>query len=421
MIEKAFQGKKTYWTAIVFLLALSGAGFLFYLRQWQYGLGITGLSRNVSWGLYIANFTFFVGVAASAVMVVLPYYLHNVKAFAKITILGEFLAIAAVIMSILFIFVDLGQPARVFNIIRYPSPRSLLFWDMISLNGYLFLNLFIGWSTLDAENKGEPPVSWAKPLILISIPWAISIHTVTAFIYSGLGARPFWLTALLAPRFLASAFASGPSLLVIMALFVRRFAGFDVGREALRKVVLIVTYALAATLFFLLVELFTVFYSNVPEHASHFRYLFFGLEEKTSLVPWIWISVGLAAVSLLLLIIPQTRKNEAILLPTCIAVFVAIWIDKGLGLIIPGFTPSPLGEITNYIPTVPELIITAGIWSAGFLIITLLYRVAISVKSGPSDPIVESNSPKGEMTLPERYPSTKGASGSVHHSSIEPS
>jgi Ni/Fe-hydrogenase subunit HybB-like protein len=379
MIEKAFKGNRYYWIWLALLALTAGVGFLSYLKQWDYGLGITGLSRNVSWGLYIANFTFFVGVAASAVMVVLPYYLHNVKSFAKMTILGEFLAIAAVIMSILFIFVDLGQPGRVLNIIRYPSPRSLLFWDMISLNGYLLLNLVIGWSTLDAQNKGEPPVAWVKPLILISIPWAISIHTVTAFIYAGLGARPFWLTALLAPRFLASAFASGPSLLIIMALVLKRVAGFDVGKEAIRKISAIVTYALAATLFFILVEVFTVFYSNVPEHSSHLRYLLFGLEGKSSLVPWIWASLGLAGAAFILLIIPPVRRNEGALFFLSVAVFVSIWIDKGLGLIIPGFTPSPLGEITNYTPTVPEILITKGIWAFGFLIVTLLYKVAISV------------------------------------------
>lgn len=391
MIEKAFKGNKQYWLWLGLLAVVSGAGFLAYLKQWDYGLGITGLSRNVSWGLYIANFTFFVGVAASAVMVVLPYYLHDTKEFAKVTILGEFLAVAAVIMSILFIFVDLGQPARVFNIIRYPSPRSLLFWDMIVLNGYLLLNLLIGWSALDSENKNEAPLPWAKPLILLSIPWAISIHTVTAFIYAGLGARPFWLTALLAPRFLASAFASGPSLLIIMALVVRRLTGFDVGKEAIRKIALIVTYALATTIFFLLVEIFTAFYSGLPEHTGHFRYLFFGIDGHKDLVPWIWFSVTLAAGSFVLLLLPGTRRNPRVLLPVCVAVFVSIWIEKGLGLIVPGFIPSPLGEVTPYVPTFPEGLITAGIWSAGFLLITLLYRVAVTVKMagltpGPGQP-----------------------------------
>jgi molybdopterin-containing oxidoreductase family membrane subunit len=203
MLEKALSGDLKYWTWIAVLLAVIATGGYFYLQQLNYGLGITGLSRDVSWGFYIAQFTFLVGVAASAVMVVLPYYLHNFKAFGKMTILGEFLAISAVTMCVMFIIVDLGQPARAVNIMLHPSPRSILFWDMIVLNGYLVLNFVISRVSLIAERKGEPPPSWIKPVILLSIPWAVSIHTVTAFIYSGLAARPFWLTAILPPRFLA--------------------------------------------------------------------------------------------------------------------------------------------------------------------------------------------------------------------------
>ncbi len=201
MIEKSLQGGRIYWSWVGLLLTMIAVSSVVYVRQCNLGLGITGMGRDVSWGLYIANFTFLVGVAASAVMVVLPYYLHNIKAFGRITIFGEFLAVSAVTVSVLFIFVDLGQPARVFNIILYPSPQSVLFWDMIVLGLYLIFNIIIGWRTLEAERQNETPPAWLKPLIFISIPLAISIHTVTAFIYSGLGARPFWLTALLALAF----------------------------------------------------------------------------------------------------------------------------------------------------------------------------------------------------------------------------
>ncbi len=185
--------------------------------QFNYGLGITGLSRDVSWGFYIAQFTFLVGVAASAVMLVIPYYLHNYKKFGRIVILGEFLAISSVMMCILFIFVDLGQPMRVMNVMLHPTPNSVMFWDMIVLLGYLTLNLVIGWTTLGAERKEVAPPAWVKPLIYLSVPWAVSIHTVTAFLYAGLPGRELWLTAIMAARFLSSAFAAGPALLVLLA------------------------------------------------------------------------------------------------------------------------------------------------------------------------------------------------------------
>ena len=381
MIEKSLKGDHIYWAWVAFLLVMIGIGFIAYMRQWDLGLGITGMGRDISWGLYIANFTFLVGVAASGVMVVLPYYLHNFKVFARITIFGEFLAVAAVTMAMLFIFVDLGQPARVFNIILYPSPHSVLFWDMIVLSLYLILNIIIGWRTLEAEHQEEAPPIWLKPLVLISIPLAFSIHTVTAFIFSGLGARPFWLTALLAPRFLASAFASGPAILIIMCIIMRRFAKFDIGQEATQKIALIITYALSIHIFFFLVEIFTVFYGGIPEHVHHFEYLL-GRGGQSILTISAWISLVLIWIAFLLMINPQTRKTEGTLIYALLAVIIAVWIEKGLSFIVPGFIPSPLGEIARYSPTLAEIFITIGVWSVGILFLTVLYKVTVSIKKG---------------------------------------
>jgi [DsrC]-trisulfide reductase subunit P len=380
MLEKALVGSRRYYGWTAFLIVLIGIGFFFYLKQLNYGLGITGMSRNVTWALYIAQFTFLVGVAASAVMLVLPYYLHNYKAFGKITILGEFLAVSAVIMCLTFIIVDLGQPTRAFNIVLYPTPSSILFWDMIVLNGYLLLNIVIGWTVLAAEQRSIPPPKWVKPFIYISIPWAISIHTVTAFIYAGLPGRSFWLSAIMAPRFLSSAFASGPALLILLCLILRRFTKFDAGKEPIQMLAKIVTYALIISIFFVLMEIFTVFYSQIPEHMQSFKYLFAGLEGHHRLVPWMWSAVVLAGLAVILLINPRTRKNEALLAVACVAVFVSLWIEKGLGLVVTGFIPSPLEKITEYSPTGPEILITVGVWSMGLFILTVLYKIAVSVK-----------------------------------------
>ena len=381
MFEKAVVGSRRYWAWLGVLGAVILAGFLFYLRQLEVGLGVTGLSRDVTWGLYIAQFTFLVGVAASAVMVVLPYYLHDYKAFGKITILGEFLAISAVAMCMLFIFVDMGQPMRVLNVLLYPTPRSMMFWDMLSLSGYLALNVAITLVTLGAERQGVAPPAWIRPVILLSIPWAISIHTVTAFLYNGLPGRSFWLTALLAPRFLASAFACGPALLILLTMAMRRLTGFDPGRAATQKLGLIVTYAMIINVFFILLELFTVFYSQIPEDMAHFRFLFVGLDGHAPLVPWMWTSLFLAAGALILLIPPRFRQDERLLIAASVMVFTSLWIDKGLGLIVAGFVPSPLGVVTRYVPTLPEMAITLGIWAVGLLMVTVFYKIALSVKA----------------------------------------
>lgn len=380
MFEKALEGSRRYWTWLIVLAAISGIGTIYYLKQLQYGLGLTGLSRDVSWGLYIGQFTFLVGVAASAVMVVLPYYLHNYKVFGRITILGEFLAIPSVIMCLLFIFVDMGQPMRILNVLLHPTPRSILFWDSVVLTGYLALNLLVGWTVLHAEKKEIPPPKWIKPFIYLAIIWAPSIHTVTAFIYAGLPGRHFWLTAIMAARFLASAFSSGPALLILLAMIIRRFTKFDPGKEAIQALGKIVTYFMLTNVFFMGLELFTAFYSGIPGHKHPFEYLFTGLEGHGRLVPLMWTSAILAIFSLVLLLNPATRRNERTLAVAAAAVFISLWIEKGFGLIIGGFVPNPFEKVFEYWPTVPETIITIGIWATGFLILTLLYRIATAVK-----------------------------------------
>ena len=380
MFEKTLTGSKLYFSWVFFLLVLIGMGFLAYLYQYFVGLKVTGMSRDVSWALYISQLTFLVGVAASAVMLVLPYYLHNYKAFGRITVLGEFLAVSAVTMCLLFVFVDLGQPFRIFNVFLYPTPNSILFWDALVLQVYLILNIIIGWTVLEAERKAMPPPRWVKPLIYISIPWAVSIHTVTAFLYAGLPGRHMWLTAVMAPRFLASAFSAGPALLIILALILKRFTKFDAGREAIQQLAKIVTYALIINMFLFGMEFFTSFYSNIPGHMHSLTYLFAGIHGHGVLVPWMWVSVIMGFVAIILLLVPACRHNEKILGPTAVLVYISLWIDKGLGLVIGGFIPNPLDQVFEYVPTAVELLVTMGVYALGFLILTLLYKVALAVK-----------------------------------------
>lgn len=380
MLEKALYGSKRYYLWIGFLMIVILIGLASYLKQYQYGLGLTGMSRDVTWGLYISQFTFMVGVAASAVMVAIPFYLHDHKVFGKIVILGEFLAVAAVIVCMLFIFVDMGQPARFLNMVIHPSPNSIMFWDMCVLAGYLLLNFIIGWTVLGAEKKGFPAPKWIMTLTYIAIPWAISIHTVTAFLYAGLPGRHYWLTAIMAARFLSSAFAAGPALLIILCLILRKFTSFKTPSEAIQSLAKIVTYAMIINVFFVLLEVFTAFYSNIPGHMEALQYLFVGLDGHNNLVPFMWTAAFLAFAGISLLLVPRTRQNERTLIIALIAVFFASWLDKGIGLVLGGFVPNAFGHVTEYIPTLNEITIIFGIYAIGLLILTVLYKVVIGVR-----------------------------------------
>ncbi|MDP2646205.1 MAG: NrfD/PsrC family molybdoenzyme membrane anchor subunit [Desulfobacterales bacterium] len=380
MLEKALKGSKGYYGWIAALLAAMGTGFLFYLWQLSFGMAITGMSRDVSWGFYIAQFTFFAGVAASSHLLALPFYLHDFKGFGKIAVLGSFLSVASVSMCLLFIFVDLGQPTRILNMLLYPTPGSVLFWDMIILNGHLILSIIIGWQVLEAERNDVPPPFWVKPLIWFAIPWAVGFHTVTAFLYAGLPGRDFWLSALLAPRFLASALASGPAVLILACLIIGKLTGYTPGRRPIQTLAKIVAVAAGVNLLFFLCEVFVAFYSRIPAHMNHFIYLFFGLQGQDAMVPWMWSSLWMSVTGIFLLAVPTTRKNETVLAVACVAVFAGAWIDKGMGTIAGGFIPSPLNHVTEYLPTVPEVMIGLGVWATGLLILTVLFKIAIGIR-----------------------------------------
>jgi molybdopterin-containing oxidoreductase family membrane subunit len=265
-------------------------------------------------------------------------------------------------------------------VVFHPTPNSILFWDMVVLNGYLILNVVIGWTTLQAERQGVTPASWVKPLVYLSIIWAFSIHTVTAFLYQGLPGRHYWLTAIMAARFLSSAFCSGPAILLLLALIVKRLAKYDPGKEAISTLAKIITYAMCVNVFFFLLEVFTAFYSNIPGHTSSLVYLFSGLHGSSALVGWMWAAAFLAITSLVLLIPPQFRNNPQLLVVALIFLVLSTWIDKGLALVVGGFVPNPFHGVTQYAPTGPELMIALMVYSIGALVLTVLWKVAIGVK-----------------------------------------
>ena len=379
MLQKALRGSPGYYAWLSFLVLVVCAVSIHYHEQTRYGLGLTGMGRSVSWGLYIGQWTFLAGVAASVVMVLLPCYAHNYRVFGRISILGQLLAVASALMSMLFVMVDLGKPERAFNVIFHPHPLSLFFWDMIFLSGFLLINGVIAWSMLTADAKRVAPAPWLMVLVYISLPWAVCMHTVTAFVYAGLPGRSFWLTALLAPRFLASAFASGLALLTLLCMYLRKHALFQAGEEAIQTLAKIVAYAMVASIFFFLCEVFTVYYSQVPDTMSHYRYMFWGLGGHAELTPLSWCSVILAVAAALILAHPNTRRDPKTLQVGCAAAFGALWIEKGLGVVVVGFVPSPLEFATQYLPTVPEISITLGVWAVGLIILTVLSKVALEV------------------------------------------
>jgi molybdopterin-containing oxidoreductase family membrane subunit len=385
-VRSATKGGPRYhvWMGLLTLFMLAGAWA--YGVQLRYGLGVTGLSDHVSWGLYISNFTFLVGLAAAAMMLVLPAYVFEDVDFGRAVLIAEGVAVAALVMCLLFVVVDIGNPMAAWHLtpgIGYLNwPRSLLAWDVLVLNGYLALNLIIPFYILYSHYRGKRPERKKYlPWMYVAVMWAVSIHLVTAFLLAGLPARPYWNTALLGPRFLASAFTAGPAFVIVLLWVIRRETRFPVAEGAIRKLAVITTVAAQINLVMLLSELFYKFYSPT-HHGINARYLFFGLDGHRALVPWIWTAIVLNLLATAGLMIHPLRRNTRWLIPACIVLFVSIWIEKGIGLVIPGFVPSPLGEVVEYVPSLVELGVTAGIWATGLFVLTVLVKVAIPIELG---------------------------------------
>ncbi len=391
----SFRGSRKFYVWMTLLSVLSLVGLHAWARQFVDGLQTTGMTDQVSWGAYIANFTFLVGVAAAAVMLVIPAYVYKKNYMHEVVLFGELMAISVIVMCLLFVTVDLGHPDRFhhmippFGIFNFPS--SILSWDVIVLNGYLLLNLHIAGYLLYCKYRGRTPTkAFYIPFVFLSIIWAVSIHTVTAFLYAGLAGRGYWHHPLVPARFLASAFVAGPALMILTFQTIRRRAKYWIGDKPLFTLRMIMTVAMIINMFLLFSELFTEFYSPT-QHAAAAYYLYFGLHGHTGLVPWIWTAIVLDAIGLFFLVTPLSRQITGLNI-ACVACFFGIWIEKGMGLIIPGFIPTPLGQVVEYLPTLNETLVCLGIWSFGILIYSWMLHVAIPIMNGSlrSNPDLEN-------------------------------
>lgn len=392
----AFVGDWRYYAWMGLLTVVALLGLNAYCKQLVNGLITTGMSDQVSWGVYIANFTFLVGVAAAAVMMVIPVYIYDNEELHDLVIFGELLAVAAIIMCLLFVTVDLGRPDRFWHLIpiigQLNFPASMLSWDVIVLNGYLLLNVHICGYLLYSRYHNRRPSKWFYiPFVFVAIFWAVSIHTVTAFLYVGLGGRPFWNSSIVGPRFLASAFTAGPALIILALQIIRRVTHYVITDKALLTLRAIVQVSMLINVFLLINEVFKEFYSG-NLHVASSKYLFLGLHGHHALVPWIWTAVALNLAAMVLLILPLSRSLKWLNL-TCVMAIVGIWIEKGMGLVVPGFIPTPLGQIIEYTPSLNETLVCLGIWAFGLLCYTIFLRMSV--------PILQGRLSKANEGLPE--------------------
>lgn len=380
------RGGPKFYAWIGFLCIL--VAFLLYgtYLQATEGLMVTGLTSQVTDGLYLGNLIFLVGVAAGAVTVVFPAHVYHHKALHEVSVLGEMLAVASVIMCILFVLSHMGRPDRLWHMIPvigiYNFPNSMLAWDTLVLVTYMMLNLVGGFYLLYTKYAGTRLNNkFYLPLVYISIVWALSIHTVTAFLINTMPARPTWHHGMMPIRFISTAFAAGPALIILIFLIIRKNTRLKIADDAIDMLSTIIAFCLGIALFLTLSEVVTEFYATT-EHALGLEYLIFGVHGLNNLVPWFWGSLAAMIIAFVIFLTPRLREDYRVLPIACVLAFAGIWVEKGVGLLVPGFIPSPIGEFSVYVPTTLEILVTLGNWALGFLILTVLLKGAIGILLG---------------------------------------
>jgi Ni/Fe-hydrogenase subunit HybB-like protein len=383
---EATEGSSLFYAWMTLLTAVWLVGVNAFTHQLVHGQGLTAMTDHVSWGMYIGNFTYAVGIAAGAVMMVIPAYIYDDHEMHDVVIIGEILAVSAICVALSFVNVDIGRLDHIWHIIpfigRFNWPVSMLSWDVIVLSGYLAINLHVVGYLLYMRFLGiRPATRWYVPFVYLSILWAVSIHSVTAFLYSGLGGRPFWNSAILAPRFITSAFVTGPAFIILALQIVRRLTTFHIGDGPIRTLINVVRVTMLVNLFMIFAEVFTEFYTG-GSHTAAAHYLYFGLHGKNALVPWIWTAVAFDVIAAVLFVSSDPKTQLGRIDVACGLALIGIWIEKGLGLIVPGFVPSTLHEVVEYLPNTLEWKVSLGIWALGAMIYTLGVKIAVAVFTG---------------------------------------
>jgi len=381
----ATDGNLFFYTWMTVLTCICLVGVNAWAHQMVHGLGVTAMTDQVSWGIYVGNFTYCAGLASGTVILIIAAYFYRDKAMNDIIIIGGILAISAVVASLGFICVDLGRLERAWHMAPIIGivnlPISMLSWDAVVLNVFLGINLHVVGYLLYMRYLGrEPDKRWYLPFMMLSVVWAVSILSVEAFLYSGLGGRPFWNSAILAPRFITSALVTSPAFLVLTLHIVQYLSKFRFGHQV-STLIGILRVSVLVNLFMLGSEVFTQFYTG-GAHVAAATYLYFGLDGKDALVPWIWTAIVFNVISAILLIASDRRNHLWLVDIACVLSLIGLWIEKGMGLVVPAFVPSTLHEIIEYVPNAIEWKISFGIGALGLMVFTLGMKLAIAVFSG---------------------------------------
>ncbi len=370
------------------VLVLAGLGT--YAYQLAMGLGVTGMNNSTSWGLYLTCFMFFVGLSAGGLIVASSASIFGIKKYKAVALPAVILSLVCICCAGVCVLIDLGGIQRVWRMLTGLNFMSPLAWDMIVIACYLVINLmYLYFMTSKKADSAKVAV-----VSRFALPVAILVHSVTAWVFGLEIAREAWNTAILAPIFVASALDSGLALL-LLALFGLKAKGmFETPQALFTSLAGLLCTCIAIDGYFIGCELLTTAYNGTEEGAAVLNTLLFG-----STAPFFWFEVvfGLA-VPFLILVFAKNRANMKLVGAASVLVVLGVFC-KRCWLMFTGFsafnvTGAPgvtLGSTAaqaggaadmwalagTYAPTLPEVVITVGIFALGVGAFTALSQLLL--------------------------------------------
>jgi molybdopterin-containing oxidoreductase family membrane subunit len=386
----AIKGGTKYYAWLLFLAFFILIGSYTAYLQFTQGLIVTGATDQITLESFFASFVFTAHVAAAAVLVVAPGYLYHRQDMKELAVIGEIVAMVFVATGITFVLFHMGRPDRIFHMIPgigfMNFPNSMLAYDTIVLNVYLILNcigvVYILYKKYIGKFEAKELAIWFKPIVFLAIAWGPLIHIVTAFVLASNARIGTWSSAVLPFAFLSMAGASGPALIVLLFLLIRKNTKLAINDSVIDLMTTIIAWSLGIIILVFAAEIFTLLYPGTM-HADSLKYTMFGHNGLNAYVPWFWGVMVAIVGSFVALLFSKVRRSYDRWLPlVCFVVFVAILTEKPMVLVFPAFSPTPLGEYAEYHVTLIEFFNVLFVWALGFLSLTLILKGAIGILTG---------------------------------------
>jgi molybdopterin-containing oxidoreductase family membrane subunit len=392
------------WIRFLIILILLGA--FAYGHQLIKGLGVTAMRDYSAWGLYISNFVFWVAVSLIGSLISSILKLLNQNWSTPITRISELIAVGAITMAAASIVIDMGRPDRVLNIPLHGRLQSPIIWDFFIVNTYLVISLILLYLPLIPDiailrdRMTEAP-KWQRKvnnmlslgwqgteqqwkllkrailvMIILILPVAFSIHTVTSWLFAAT-LRSGWHSTIFGPYFVSGAFVAGAAAVVIAMYVFRKRQNLQdyLTDKHFNKMNLLLILTMLLYAYFNINEYLVSGYTWQRLDGQHLQELLLGHEAP---IFWLTQILGLVLPIILLLFRPMRKPLPSMI----IAIFVLIgaWIKRFIIVIPTQFHPQfPIQNVpdsfTHYIPTYTEIVVTLATLAGAILIVTLLVRL----------------------------------------------